>query len=394
MKRFFEESEVLLCSKEQTENFLKEVCDTDVWKRAYASETTAIGLDNNPICMDSMRTDRQIPAEVSDDSVRECMESVKLLLSIPCETRFCGFPLGTTALSSLVQRAGYGTSSVLLTCEDKANQIEMAPDVKAEVLTAGLRCFKNSVLVLIRDEKIRAVLSGDESDYSPIRADEIFAETINGLEKQFDEVEFLEGTASHELFTFNFKLKDEYIERAICDVFRNAGIAVGDDFKLSIRVVTSDIGTSGVNITPMLYDVTNRVERVIGKTLSLTHKNKHSISDYAVNVQKVYSMFKDAELSIEKMKDAKVKHTKGCYLRVCKQAGFPKKLAVEDGEKFEAQFGNRCSQIDVYWRLFELLDTYNLKTSVSASRKIQLEEGICRIAFSNMADYDLPFEWE
>ena len=105
-------------------------------------------------------------------------------------------------------------------------------------------------------------------------------------------------------------------------------------------------------------------------------------------------MFKDAEEKLEKMETAKVRNVAGCFLRAAKQVGLPKGICCEYAPTLENLYGTRCYQIDIYWALYDMLEKYLSGSDATNARKLALEEGISRVVFSNMADYDLPFQWE
>lgn len=391
MKLLNENNEMLFAEETAAITCFSEVCDADLWQRVYTNEMEVVPIDNAPILMDEIRQRTRINPIVSDESVQECMESLSLGLTISSESKRHSYPLGNTALTSIVQRAGYQQSPVLLNTNEKASQNSMAPCDKAAVLNLGFAVFKNSALVLIRDEKVRAVLSGDESDYSVLRYDKLHNILKEELQKQFSAVTFKEGTASHTHFSSTFEINDVQLNKGISKIFTSANINT-NGMVTAVRLVSSDVGVSGANIYPLLRG--HGSEKLIGLPLVLTHKNKHSLDDFRVNVQMIMSMFKEAEEKIKEMSEKKIKHPAGCLMRIAKQVGLPKKLTCEMAPDFEDMYGDNTYQIDVYWKLFELLDDHLTSYNISKERQINIEEGICRIAFSNMTDYDIPFQWE
>lgn len=390
-KKLYENNEKVFLNEETATRFFKQVCDTDMWKRAYTRELHVVPVDPVPILMQEIRDKIKASATVTDESMQQCMDESMLALSMPMETRYEAFPIGNTAYGSLLQRAGYQSSPVLTCMSDKASQKAMSPHSKAEVLNIGLGCYNNKSLALIRDEKVRAVHSGDDEDYSILRYDELLATLKSGLETQFDQIKFHDATASHEYFTTTYEIEDKNLNHEITSVFSKAGIDV-KNMVPSVRLISSDVGISGANIYPLIRN--NTITRMIGLPLVLTHKHRHDITDFAANVSKVMAMFKEASAKLSEMEQEKVKNPAGCLLRIAKHVGLPKKISCEAAPIFEDMFRTNACQIDVYWKLFELLDDYVATSNVSINRKYQIEEGICRFAFTNMADYDMPFQWE
>lgn len=388
MKNLNEVDERCFLSEKEALDFYANVCNTDIWKRCYTNELEAMPIDNAPILMEQIITTLGIAPDVSTTSIQECMESYNLGLNVPFDNGLVCYPIGDTAFSTLIQRAGYQNSPVLTGLNEKNSQKVMAPCDKASVLNTGFKCFKNRALVLIRDEKVRAVLSGDETDYSILRYNELVTVFKDELAKQFKGVSFEEAYASHSSFTTVYSFHDEQVYNAVEHIFAKKL----NKIRTAVRMTSSDVGLSGANLYP--YIIADGRTFLIGQPLSLTHKDRHSVDDFRDNAAKVMSMFKDAEEKLEKMETAKVRNVAGCFLRAAKQVGLPKGICCEYAPTLENLYGTRCYQIDIYWALYDMLEKYLSGSDATNARKLALEEGISRVVFSNMADYDLPFQWE
>lgn len=391
MKNLHEDQEKIFLTEESALKLFSDVCSTDVWQRCYTNELEVVPIDNAPILMDSIRQKWNISAEVSDESMSECMAEINLGVKVPQTNGYVCYPVGDTAFSSLIQRAGYQNSPVLSLLTSKQSQTTMSSLDKSTVLNKGFKCFKNKSLCLIRDEKIRAVLSGDDSDYSILPFNELAAAFKDELCFQFHNVEFAQAVASNEYFSLMYSINDKALNESIHDTFLQCGIDISH---MTPRCLlrSSDVGFSGANIYP--YIAGKGRERMIGSPLLLTHKNQHSVADFRNNVKQVMSIFKEAESKIKTMQQTRVNHPSGCLLRIAKHVGLPKNLSCEIAPIIDAQYGNNCFQCDIYWNLYEIFDQAVDTGRLSEARKIALEEGISRIVFSNMADYDLPFQWE
>lgn len=395
MDKLLKETETLyLSAEDEAHKLFQKIDEVTVWQRCYAKELIAVGIEDIPICMDIARNALGATlSEVSDESIRENMESLNIGLKVPFENGYHGHPLGDTAFPTLIQRAGYGSSSALMNLNDKNTQKVMSPEFKALVINKGLECFSNRVLVMIRDEKVRAVLSGDESDYSPLPFSELVVTFKTGLKQQFKEVFFGDASVDHSFSSAVYIIKDKDLSDNIKEAFDYACINT-DGMVPAARLISSDVGISGANIYPYLKSATRQI--MIGTPLTLTHKNGHNISDFANNVEKVVAMFKDASEKLKAMQQTGVKHPEGCLLRLAKQIGLSKKLSCEAAPNFAGVYGNSTTQIDVYWELQDIYEAMDKASDnkLSEARKIQLQENIARVCFGNMADYDLPFQWE
>lgn len=391
MKNLHETQEQMLLSEEGALNLFEKVCKTDVWQRCYTSELQALPIDDAPILMEEIRKKMNIAADVTDESMTENMESLRIGLSIPFDTEKRSYPLGETAYSSLIQRAGFGTSPALINLTEKASQKTMSPLARANVINEGINIFRNKALILIRDEKVRAVLSGDESDYSVIPFDQVVSVLKTYLVGQFNGVQFESAFASHLYFGITYQISDEKLIQGINRIFSNVGINTGK-LKAAIRLVSSDVGLSGVNLYPYVHG--NGQTFMVGTPLSLTHKNQNGLTEFANNCSKIMAMFKDSEARFQEMEQKKVNHVYGMFVRIAKQAGLPKKLSCEKAETLEAMYGANARQIDIFGGLYEVLEDYDAEKQLTNERRLTLEEGISRVVFSRMEDYDMPFQWE
>lgn len=391
-KKLYENNDVNFADEMEAIKFFNDICKEDVWQRCRTKELVAVPIENHPLFFEDKKTEYGIPQEVSIDSIAECAESYQLGVKVPFDTGYKCYPIGDTAFSLLLERAGFQKATALSCLKEKGTQSVMPCTHTAQIVNMGFEIFKNKVLVLIRDEKVRAVLSGDESDYSILPFDKLLSIFIDSLMGQFADVNFVSATACHEYFSVLYSMKDKLVEESIEKVFASAGRTF-NNIKIEARLTSSDVGMSGAKIYPFL--MLDNSLRIVGLPLTVTHKNGKTLKDFKENTKKVFSMFKDIERQIEVMKDKKLKCPQGAFLRVAKEIGLPKKLAHEQASDFEAMF-LKPTQLDLYWALYECLDAYKVsrKTDLSFSQMLNFEEGICRTLFGDIEKYDMPFTWE
>lgn len=379
------------------ENSMKAFCEEqekkEIWKVCFTNrlKTYPMPVPNSIFfSVDSVRQEYNIPeTEISDESIEETMNECKLGLSIKLEMEKI-YPMAQTAYATLLQRAGYSTSPVLLTQKSRTSQKEMSPADKSVVINAGLDCFSNKSLVLIRDEKIQAVLSGDENDYSRLPVSQLYQTLSDKLKEMYPAWKFVMATASHTYFTALVSLNDTKLENELQEIFLKSGINAKG--KPMVRMVTSDVGLSGANLFPVLRDNTGR-EFALGTPLCLTHTAKHNMEDFAKNVAQITAMFRESKEKLEKMMTAQIKHPAGCLRVIAKKCTLPKKFTMNKAAEIEQNY-KKCYEIDVYYALFDILDEYTRESDISTARMFNLQEAIARVVFTNMSDYDYEFNWE
>lgn len=385
MKNLKENAALAIADEKEAMDLFEKVDKETIWHSCYTYELEAKSIEDTPLFMGQIREDMRMDAEVSDESIEENMQSLNLGLKVPFANGYVGYPLGDTAFGTLIQRAGYSNSPALVSLQDKTQQKKMASSLKAEVLNYGLNCYTGTCLVMIRDEKVRAVLS---DNYSPLAFSNLVPILKSGLQAQFREVFFAGATVDHVMSSASFVIKDQEANKKFREIFASNS---AETIYTSCKLVSSDVGASGANLYPCI--VIGGREFMVGSCLSLTHKDGHSIADFAENVQKVFSLFKDATAKLEEMENTPVANPAGCLMRLAKQAGLSKKLSIEAGQELEGMYGDTATQVDVFWYLQDVFSKMEPDIP-NESRKIMLQENIARTCFGDMSAYDLPFNWE
>lgn len=393
MKLLPEENERIFLTEQDMKDFFVEQESREIWKTCYTNELTVFPVPGRSCALYDAENVRRSCAfdtgKVSDDSIHETVDGSKLGISVPLERKE-NYPVGSTAFISLIQRAGYGSASVITCQKNKTSQKEMSPDDKSLVLNLGLKCFANKALVLIRDEKVRAVLSGDESDYSRLPCSLLYQKMTDVLDGMYSKWTFESASTSHLFTTVLINLNDEKLKKDIQETFLKARIK--ESGVPMVRMVTSDVGRSGANLYPILRNSMGR-EITIGIPLTLTHSDRHSVDDFGNNVMMITAMFRDAKKNLEEMSHRQINHPAGCLRAVAKKCSLPKKLVCNEAKIFEATYV-KAYEIDVYYKLFDLLDMYIMENHLTAARALPIQESIARIAFTNMSDHDYEFDWD
>jgi len=159
------------------------------WRRVQVNHLYVSPLDeNSPLYGDKSRFGTQVSQEAIEDTAKH--------LALAMKVDGVYFPLRETAWKSLLDRAKIGgTALPKLSREELAN-----------VLNACLALFSSEALLLIRNEKIAAVHSGDARDYSILLIDTLLLEFQKGLEERFPGADFENGYTDHEMTSASFLL--------------------------------------------------------------------------------------------------------------------------------------------------------------------------------------------
>lgn len=132
-------------------------------------------------------------AGTSQEAVKDTAENLGLAMRVNGEL----YPVRMTAYKSLLDRAKIGGTALS----------KLSREVLAEVLNECLKLYSADALLLIRDEKISAVHSGDEVDYSILPIDELLKALQAKLDARFSGNEFESGYCDHSLVSASWRIK-------------------------------------------------------------------------------------------------------------------------------------------------------------------------------------------
>lgn len=385
--------------EEDAINFFTEQSKTDVWKRVFISEMKVKPLEDNPIMLKEIAEELNMES-VSDEAILSTMADKKLALSFPLEKIECR-PIRYTAFNTLCQRAGLSGSA--LTCYDnKLRQSEMPPANKAIVLNYGLECFHGSkALILLRNEKVSAVLSGDPMDYSILPVSELLKCLCDGLRKEFDNVKFSLASTNHEISIIDFVIKDKVILEKVTDILSREKVTLPKSASVNVKFATSDVGLSGANLYPMvIFDMNGvKAEMMLGSPLKLAHKSGNSVVHFENNVRQLATYFQETAEKVAKLNTIFLTHPYGCFKAVAHKLGLPKNEALETAEEFDLMRPEHATAYDMFWYMWEIVNRYEKNCTaahkkVDISKKINLQESIARIVNMDIKQFDHDHNWE
>lgn len=356
------------------EEFLQKQKEMDQWIRVPINQLIVKPLPRNPVFLRTIMEEQEITA--SEESTLSAMEDTNLLLSYPGELgKRNVIPLRTTSISSLKERAKLnGAALQKMPCEKTAF-----------TLNCGLELWEEQSLLLVRDEKVSAVHSGDDRDYSILCMEELLKVLRKELDERFPGYETIGIEVDHEIVIGAFSLPDKLLDDLNEVLTKKKRQPLKG--KPILKFASSDVGICGANLYP--YIEKDKVCVRIGESLRLRHKNKASLEDFKENCEKIYSIFKGTE-GIEKLLSVKIKHPYDCFLAVGKKCGLPKKAVLEAAEDFDAFRPVNCYAYDVYMGLWDV--TKYVKTE-NESQLISLEENISRALMLDYSIYDYKFSW-
>lgn len=162
------------------------------WIRCPVNELNVEALDVNSA---NYANPSVFAADVGEEAIKDTTEHLGLALRVQGEL----YPIRETAYKTLLDRAKIG-GSILPKLKRKT---------LANVLNECLNLSKTEALVLIRDQKISAVHSGDKTDYSVLPIDGLLEKLTKKLDIRFPNSEFVQGYADHSMVSGLWKMPNQ-----------------------------------------------------------------------------------------------------------------------------------------------------------------------------------------
>lgn len=357
--------QILDCHQEQAKN--------SQWKRCSVSSLNVQPLDeDSPLINDVSAFAEGTTQDAIDDTV------LGLGLAIRVDGEL--YPIRDTAYKSLLDRAKI-SGSVLP---------KLSRKTLADVLNECLHMFSSDALVLIRDEKVSAVHSGDVRDYSILPIDELLAVLKKKLDERFPGGEFKEGYRDHSITsaTFTFpRQREELLETYINLLAAKGQKNIADKLMPGIRFITSDTGVASARVSAMIMGKQFPIR--IGDCVAVDHRCQKKVEDFENALDQLFAQFSDNVKKLNELMSLELEFPVNAMTRVCKKLAMPKKAAMEAIAMFEmANGGVSATAHDVFMAMQEIM--FILKTqNTPQSKMLAVEENMARALFMDWKSFDL-----
>ena len=292
-------------------------------------------------------------------------------------------PVRETAYKGLLDRAKISGSALA-----KLDRKDLA-----DVLNVCLQLHqKQQALVLVRGEKVSAVHSGDEKDYSILPIDELLETLQDNLDERFEGNEFESGYSSYSLTSAFWKLpkqKKELLGKYAKHLKAIGKACLAHKLVPGIQFTTSDTGVASAKVSALLLGASSEPIH-IGSCIAVDHRHKKTVENFSEALDLLFAQFGDNIKKLEKLLDVTLLYPVNAMTRVCKELVMPKKEAVEAIAMFESVYGDKpATAHDVFMSMQEI--TYLLKLNNASEGKIlTVQENMARALNLNWADFDLP----
>jgi hypothetical protein len=253
-------------------------------------------------------------------------------------------------------------------------------------------CFalhKAGALLLIRDEKVSAVHSGDVADYSVLPIDKLLEALKTKLDERFPGSVFESGYSDHALTGAAWSLPDQ--KEDLLGTYRKTLDAQGKTALAAklmpgIRFSTSDTGRASAKVAALLLGLPCPIH--IGGMVAVEHRGETSAEDFQKSLDMLFAQFGDAVTKLHALTEVYLNYPVNAMTAVCKKLRMPKKPALEAIGMFEmASGGGAATAHDVFMAMQEIM--FILKTANTSEAKVlKEEESMARALTIDWNEYD------
>ncbi len=343
------------------------------WQRCKVSDLEVSPLDRGSSLVGKLGL---FAPGISQEAVEDTADNLGLAMMVDHQY----YPIRGTAYKSLLDRAKIGGTALP----------KLSRTALADVLNACLRLYHAEALLLLRDEKVAAVHSGDETDYSVLPVDELLVALQKKLDERFSGNEFEGGYCDHSLVSASWNMpgqKEELLEDYTKTLEEKGQKQMAAKLMPGIRFVTSDTGVASAKVSALLVGGQHPIH--IGSCISVDHRHKKGVTDFADRLDQLFAQFGDTVAKLQKLMEISLDYPVNAMTRVCKKLSMPKKAAVEAISMFEmANGGIAATAHDVFMAMQEI--PYILKTQNTPQGKmLNVEENMARALSLRWSEYDL-----
>lgn len=354
-------------------DYHEQLAKNSQWTRCKVNELQIEPLDEASPLFGSPSSFAQ---GTTDTAVEDTAQNLGLAMTID---GVC-YPIRGTAYKSLLDRAKISGTALP----------KLSRKVLSDVLNECLKLYPSEALLLIRDEKVSAVHSGDTVDYSILPIDELLTTLKNKLDARFPGNEFEKGYSDHSLTSALWTMpgqKDDLIGSYTKLLASKGQTAMASKLVPGIRFMTSDTGVASAKVSALL--VGGQYPIHIGGCIAVDHRHQSKIEDFDNALDQLFAQFGDSIAKLQKLAEEYLDYPVNAMTRICKKLSMPKKAAVEAISMYEMAYGGGpATAHDVFMALQEI--PFILKSDGFPEGKLLIiEENLARTLSMNWSDYDL-----
>ena len=373
MQKCLDEYHTTFDSYDVMQDYHEEQAKNSVWHRCRVNDLQIAPLTKTSSLYGN-------PSAFALGVSKEAVDDTAANLGLAIQADGSYYPVRATAYKSLLDRAKIGGTALP----------KLSREVLAEVLNACLHLFSAEALLLIRDEKVSAVHSGDESDYSILPINELLGILQTKLDDRFTGNKFCVGYCDHSMVSASWTMpgQKEDLLGTYAKLLASQGKGImASKLMPGIRFMTSDTGVASAKVSALLMGGQHPIH--IGGCVAVDHRHQSKVADFEAALDQLFAQFGDSVAKLQKLLEIHLDYPVNAMTRICKKLSLPKKAAVEAISMYEMAYGGGpATAHDVFLALQEI--PFILKTqNTPESKLLVIEENMARALTLKWSDFDL-----
>lgn len=379
----YDEEIRLLDSRDLLEDYLQFRKKNDEWETPAINDVAVVGIENIPIMIQAVCTENGIDG--ANESNVECIQENGLFLSFVKNGQRVILPTRSIAFSSICDRAGLSGPTITNFGASRTRQVLSVVE-KAAWLSRGMSLDGRKCKILIRDEKVSAMLS---ADYVILPADELIQVAEAEIQKEYPDYSFMDASISHEYLHVRYLINNPNTDGRFQILLRDIQYGDFESVKCGIGFATSDVGLSSAYSYPF-FKIKDMIIR-FGESISVKHDGSNSIKTFEDRIEKVGSIFKEAEDQIEKLGNTDLNSVAEVVRNIVAEhkTTFPKAQAEEVISELEIDMDGSGTAIDAYIALNDIINRYCAAKNFNPSLQLNLMDRVTKFLYTNYKKYDV-----
>ncbi len=359
---------------------LKNIGSHSSWKRKKTKSLRLVAITEESQVTKDLKEQYAMDG-LDEEIITDTIVNTGLVLKVKNEY----YPVRSCAIKSILDRAGISGSGL--------KRVER--NVYARILNECLKKTAGEALLRVSEGKVSAVLGGDSHDYAVLDMEQIFLHSVDYLSKNYKGCQYAGGFYEHDMTSalWIFEGEDELLEAYQKELCLHGKAA--KEMKPMVRITTSDTGSAGANIYPMLVSGFDHKVIALGTPLRLSHRNGCGIGEFDTQLRQLYAKYQLAAGNLTRLLNVEIVNPVNCMKGVMDKLEIAMKYKAEAVDLFVSQYGeDPCLAHDIYYGISEILFMLACE-GAEGSRITRMEEVIARALSLDWKQYDVPgtYKW-
>ena len=294
-------------------------------------------------------------------------------------------PTRAIAFPSICDRAGLSGPTISNFGALQTRRVLPVID-KAAWLSRGMSLDSRKCKILIRDEKVSAMLS---ANYAILPADQLVRIAETEIAKEHPDFSFVDASISHECLHVHYLTNNPNTDGRFQLLLRDIQYGDFETVKCGIGFATSDVGLSSAYAYPF-FKIKDMCIR-FGDSIAVKHNGGNTVETFAEKMEKVGVIFKEAEDQVEKLGNTDLNSVVEVVRKIVAENPtiFPKAVSDEVIAELDAEMDTSGTAIDAYIALNDIITRYCATKNFDPALQLNLMDRVAKFLYFNYKKYDV-----